>query len=78
MDGAVLDSRLDTVPRETGSGTAASLPGQPLKVGALVDLTLTPDAGGHVKCWERIAETRCDGHAECIGTSIYQFGAIRG
>jgi len=28
----------------------------PLKVGVLVDLTLSPDAGGHVKCWERIAE----------------------
>ncbi len=28
----------------------------PLRVGALVDLSLTPDAGGHVKCWERIAE----------------------
>ena len=28
----------------------------PLKVGVLVDLALTPDAGGHVKCWERIAE----------------------
>ena len=24
--------------------------------GVLVDLSLTPDAGGHVKCWERIAE----------------------
>ena len=30
--------------------------GKPLKVGVLVDLILTPDAGGHVKCWERIAE----------------------
>ena len=29
---------------------------RPLKVGVLVDLTLTDDAGGHVKCWERIAE----------------------
>lgn len=28
----------------------------PLVVGVLVDLERTPDAGGHVKCWERIAE----------------------
>jgi glycosyltransferase involved in cell wall biosynthesis len=27
-----------------------------LKVGVLVDLVLTPDAGGHVKCWQRFAE----------------------
>src|SRR5436309_4136888 len=29
---------------------------RPLKVGVLVDLMLTPDAGGHVKCWQRLAE----------------------
>jgi glycosyltransferase involved in cell wall biosynthesis len=28
----------------------------PLKVGVLVDLVLAPGAGGHVKCWERLAE----------------------
>lgn len=27
-----------------------------LRVGVLVDLALTPHAGGHVKCWERLAE----------------------
>jgi glycosyltransferase involved in cell wall biosynthesis len=60
MDGAVLDSRLETVP--LGAEAAAmSLRGEsssrrPLKVGVLVDLSLTADAGGHVKCWERIAE----------------------
>jgi len=57
MDGALLGSRLKC-------GDAPSLPssasGNPLKVGALVDLTLTPDAGGHVKCWERIAEAAVD------------------
>ncbi len=31
-------------------------PGRPLKVGVLVDLALTPEAGGHVKCWQRLAE----------------------
>ena len=29
---------------------------QPLRVGVLVDLTLTAQAGGHVKCWQRLAE----------------------
>src|SRR5262245_26309194 len=29
---------------------------RPLKVGVLVDLVLSPDAGGHVKCWQRFAE----------------------
>jgi len=28
----------------------------PIKVGVLVDLTLAPHAGGHVKCWQRLAE----------------------
>jgi len=32
----------------------------PLKVGALVDLALTADAGGHVKCWQRLAEAAVD------------------
>ncbi len=30
--------------------------GRRLKVGVLVDLALTEQAGGHVKCWQRIAE----------------------
>jgi len=30
--------------------------GRRLKVGVLVDLALRPEAGGHVKCWQRIAE----------------------
>jgi glycosyltransferase involved in cell wall biosynthesis len=34
----------------------AAAHGHPLKVGVLVDLVLTPDAGGHVKCWQRFAE----------------------
>jgi glycosyltransferase involved in cell wall biosynthesis len=31
-----------------------------IKVGVLVDLALTPDAGGHVKCWQRFAEAAVD------------------
>ena len=50
MDGGVLDRGLEA-PRR-----AAPVATPPLRVGALVDLSLTPDAGGHVKCWERIAE----------------------
>jgi glycosyltransferase involved in cell wall biosynthesis len=33
---------------------------RPLKVGVLVDLTLSAEAGGHVKCWQRIAEAAVD------------------
>lgn len=61
MNGAILNDGLD--PGMCSAGSDGLLPfiessrGQmPLKVGVLVDLTLTPDAGGHVKCWERIAE----------------------
>src|ERR1700690_2792208 len=50
MDGVVLEGRFEP------AGFAGRASSSPLKVGVLVDLTLTPDAGGHVKCWERIAE----------------------
>jgi glycosyltransferase involved in cell wall biosynthesis len=43
------------------SATAASRAAQRrLKVGVLVDLALTPEAGGHVKCWQRFAEAAVD------------------
>ena len=50
MDGAVVEGRFEP------ASYAAWPPSSPLKVGVLVDLTLSQDAGGHVKCWERIAE----------------------
>lgn len=60
MDGPVLEDGLEMA---THGRVIPALPpvaagpvGRPLKVGVLVDLMLTPDAGGHVKCWERIAE----------------------
>jgi glycosyltransferase involved in cell wall biosynthesis len=56
MDGAVLDSGAEAVPCGIRSALLSPRTNGPLKVGVLVDLTLTPDAGGHVKCWERIAE----------------------
>ncbi|HZZ88071.1 MAG TPA: glycosyltransferase [Caulobacteraceae bacterium] len=34
---------------------------QPIRVAALVDLPRSPEAGGHVKCWERLAEAAADG-----------------
>jgi glycosyltransferase involved in cell wall biosynthesis len=33
---------------------------RPLRVGVLVDLVLSPQAGGHVKCWQRFAEAAVD------------------
>ena len=42
---------------ETSAAPARCLAaGPPFRVGVLVDLALTPDAGGHVKCWQRLAE----------------------
>ena len=34
---------------------------KPIRVAALVDLPRSPEAGGHVKCWERLAEAAADG-----------------
>lgn len=39
--------------------TDRSQPARPLRVGVLVDLVWSPQAGGHVKCWERFAEAAC-------------------
>src|ERR1700686_789415 len=54
MDGAVIEGRLNP------ASYAARRSFSPLKGGVLVDLTLSHDAGGHVKCWERIAEAAVD------------------
>lgn len=58
MDAALVERDSELVP-----GAAAGRTCAPLKVGVLVDLNLTADAGGHVKCWERIAEAavNCSG-----------------
>ena len=34
--------------------------GRRLRIGVLVDLPLGTSAGGHVRCWERLAEAACD------------------
>jgi glycosyltransferase involved in cell wall biosynthesis len=51
MDAAAVDSGWEPARDRAGPRSSSRL-----KVGVLVDLTFTPDAGGHVKCWERIAE----------------------
>ncbi len=62
----MLNDGLDLTTRDAGSNAAlppfprSSRAHKPLKVGVLVDLALTPDAGGHVKCWERIAEAAAE------------------
>jgi glycosyltransferase involved in cell wall biosynthesis len=46
---------------ETSAAPAGYLEARPpLRVGVLVDLALTPDAGGHVKCWQRLAEAAAE------------------
>jgi glycosyltransferase involved in cell wall biosynthesis len=51
----MLASMLGAAAKATGD-CAAGLQERPLKVGVLVDLTLSAAAGGHVKCWQRLAE----------------------
>lgn len=51
-----MDAALVERGGETAVALASRMASLPLKVGVLVDLTLSPDAGGHVKFWERIAE----------------------
>jgi glycosyltransferase involved in cell wall biosynthesis len=41
-------------------GAAEPTARKPLAVGVLVDLARRPDSGGHVKCWERLAEAAAD------------------
>jgi glycosyltransferase involved in cell wall biosynthesis len=60
MDGAMLDRGLMMAPCDTDFAALVPLPRAPLRVGVLVDLTLTADAGGHVKCWQRIAEAAAE------------------
>jgi len=64
MDGAVLESRVER-PEPAGWLSAS-----PLKVGVLVDLTLSHDAGGHVKCWERIAEA-ARGYGDLLDLTVH-------
>jgi glycosyltransferase involved in cell wall biosynthesis len=49
----------------------------PLRVGVLVDLALSPDAGGHVKCWQRFAEAAVD-YADRLDLTVHFQGRERG
>ena len=44
----------------TAAGLAAAARERRLRVGVLVDLEYSPAAGGHVKCWQRLAEAAVD------------------
>jgi len=48
--------------------------GRRLRVGVLVDLPLGMSAGGHVRCWERLAEAACDFAGE-IDVTVHFMGA---
>jgi glycosyltransferase involved in cell wall biosynthesis len=47
-----------------------------LRVAVLVDLVLAADAGGHVKCWERLARAALD-FSDRLDLTIYFIGAER-
>jgi glycosyltransferase involved in cell wall biosynthesis len=49
---------------------------KPIRVAALVDLPRSPEAGGHVKCWERLAEAAADG-ALPLDLTVYFSGRHR-
>ena len=56
---------------------AAPLRGpRPLKVGVLVDLALTAEAGGHVKCWQRLAEAAI-GYGDRLDLTVHFTGPGR-
>ncbi len=44
-----------------------------LRIGVLVDLPLGMSAGGHVRCWERLAEAACD-FTEEIDVTVHFMG----
>src|SRR5712691_2282877 len=58
---------------EATAGRVAGMPRRPLKVGVLVDLTLSAEAGGHVKCWQRLAEAAV-GHADRLDLTVHFSG----
>lgn len=55
-DMAVIPQRVRPIANEATPRLAGATSRQPLKVGVLVDLAFTAEAGGHVKCWQRLAE----------------------
>jgi glycosyltransferase involved in cell wall biosynthesis len=55
---------------EAATNGGVVVAGRPLKVGVLVDLTLSAEAGGHVKCWQRIAEAAV-GFADRLDLTVH-------
>jgi glycosyltransferase involved in cell wall biosynthesis len=51
----------------------ARVPTRILRVGVLVDLPLGPQAGGHVRCWERLAEA-ARGYAGALNLTVHFIG----
>ena len=49
---------------------------KPISVAALVDLSRSPQAGGHVKCWERLADAAADADLP-LRLTVYFSGARR-
>jgi glycosyltransferase involved in cell wall biosynthesis len=49
---------------------------KPIRVAALVDLPRSPEAGGHVKCWERLAEA-ASGAGLPLDLTVYFSGRQR-
>ncbi|HTV88801.1 MAG TPA: glycosyltransferase [Stellaceae bacterium] len=62
---------------ETGQESARAAPAPALRVGVLVDLPLTPGAGGHVKCWQRLAEAAVD-HPDRLDLTVHFQGGEPG
>jgi glycosyltransferase involved in cell wall biosynthesis len=56
-----------------GRATATRAPGRRLRVGVLVDLSLGPHSGGHVRCWERLAEAAL-GFADTLDLTVHFMG----
>lgn len=55
------------------SRARAGSPDSACSVGVLIDLELTENAGGHVKCWQRIAEAACH-FADQVDLTVYFLG----
>ncbi len=53
--------------------SVARVPRRVLRVGVLVDLPLGPQAGGHVRCWERLAEA-ARGYAGTLDLTVHFIG----
>ena len=61
---------------DAAADLTAVVPGRPLKVGVLVDLALTPEAGGHVKCWQRLAEAAVE-YPDRLDLTVHFSGSSR-